>query len=69
MNKWIKCENYKELPVGEWLVRVNNDKYKHQIATVRENRPGQKIVIVGGYFYFDADDLIAYTDFEGCEYD
>lgn len=58
MSDWIKCSNYKELPVGCWLVRVENDRHPFQVAYVNKN----KIVVVGGAFHFDSKPLIEYKE-------
>ena len=69
MSKWIKCDDYKKLPIGEWLVKINKDRNPYHIACVTENSGGSKIVIVGSYFSWDRGDLIAYTAFEKYEDD
>lgn len=65
--KWIKCDAWKDLPVGTWLVRIAKEKSPYHIAEVILNEQKDKIVIVGGSFYFDMGELLAYTDFERYE--
>ncbi len=57
MSEWIKVDGYKDLPEGQWLVKVDEphfDLYYHT-AMVHPN-----ITMIGGLFGFDAHRVIAY---------
>ena len=58
MSEWIKVESYKDLPVGDWLVQVDDPVFDTLIlhtAAIRSN-----VGIIGGLFAFDQRDVIAY---------
>lgn len=66
--KWIACDDYKELPVGDWLVKIDKDRKPYNIAVVTEGTSdGHKMIIVGNNFSWDMGDLIAYSAFERYE--
>lgn len=66
--KWIACDDYKKLPVGEWLVKIDVIREPYHIAFVTEETgDGHKMVTVGGHFSFDMGNLIAYSAFERYE--
>lgn len=62
MSEWIDISDYKDLPQGEWLVKVRdlqNGEILHHVARVHPN-----ITNVGGMFYYDMmsiSTLLAYT--------
>lgn len=60
---WIPLTDWKALPAGEWLVKVESDHREYHVATVTLNNSGDKIIVAGGVFYFDIGKLIAYTSF------
>ena len=64
---WIECDDWKSLPVGTWLVKIDKERKPYHIADVFLNTHNDKIIIVGGCFYFDMGKLIAYTCFEKYE--
>jgi hypothetical protein len=55
--EWIRCNGYKNLPVGNWLVLVDDprEEKRVQACTARAN-----VTLVGGIFAFDAKPVIAY---------
>ena len=60
---WVSVDGYEELPKGNWLVMVEGKK----VPMVAENE--SKTCIVGGYFAWDREKVIAYTPLppaEGC---
>lgn len=63
-NSWIDVDSYDDIPIGEWLVALDSDCDVHHIATVIVNSSGQKLVIIGNYFHFDMNRVIAYRGFE-----
>ena len=65
--KWIECDNYEKLPIGEWLVKVEDDRHGYHVANVAKNSSDQKLIIVGNHFDFDMQDLIAYSEFDRFE--
>ena len=66
MQHWKPIDDWKDLPVGSWLVKVKKDDAKrdHMVADVFLNGMNQKLIIAGGMFYFDAGDIEAYSPFE-----
>lgn len=66
-NHWIPCTNWKDLPVGDWLVKVDKDRKPYHVANVFLNNAGDKMIIAGGRFYFDVGELIGYADFSRYE--
>ena len=65
--KWIELDDYKKLPVGDWLVRIDKDRKPYHVASVTKNKEGHKLIIVGSHFSFDMGALIAYTKFDRYE--
>ena len=61
---WKPCKKWKDLPVGQWLVKVANERKPYHVADVFENTQGDKLIIAGGCFYFDMGELIAFTPFQ-----
>jgi hypothetical protein len=61
--EWIKCTDWDDLPKGTWLVKVEDVNEPYHVAYVRNSKPGC-IVVVGGHFHFDMEDIIAYTTFD-----
>ncbi|WP_415912522.1 hypothetical protein [Neptuniibacter sp. QD37_11] len=59
---WVACTSFEELPLGTWLVKVDDEDAPYQVAYVREANKS-KVIIVGHYFHFDSADLIAYKAF------
>lgn len=57
---FIKCDDYKKLKPGTYLVRVDEKERDDDlhVATVSNN----KIVIVGGHFSWDRNPLVEYLD-------
>lgn len=57
--KWTDVNNYKELPIGHWLVELEPREYTdaptHHVAVVRKG-----CCIIGHYFGHDEDRVIAY---------
>lgn len=65
---WKKCDNWKDLPEGTWLTKMNSDYRPYNIAEVTtKTGDGHKMIIVGNHFHWDMGKLIAYTAFP--EYD
>lgn len=61
--RWIKCTNWDDLPDGEWLVKIENDRKPYHVAYAGGSHPS-RIIIVGNHFSFDMGNIIAYTGFE-----
>lgn len=62
---WIELDDYKKLPDGEWLVKIDDSRNEYHIASVSSKTgDGHKMVIVGSHFSFDRGKLIAYSAFE-----
>jgi len=55
MNDWIPETDYNKIPVGMWLVEIDDEAMPYQIAYVHEN-----ITIVGNHATWDCEPLIAY---------
>lgn len=67
--EWIKCDSWDDLPIGEWLVTVDTKRDdKYHIAQCTGAGTG-KLIIVGSYFSFDMDNIVAYTTFDKYEED
>ena len=64
---WKPLFEWEDLPVGTWLVKVKNDRQPYNVAEVRPDANGRKVVIVGNYFCWDMEDPVAYTRFEPYE--
>lgn len=60
---WIKCDVWSELPVGAWLVKLQDGDYYVAERLDSTNKP----VFVGGNFHFDMAEPVAYTTFEKYE--
>lgn len=60
MTMWIKVKSTKEIPVGKWLVFMEDEEYGY--CEVNKTKSG-KISIINGAFYFDKPNVIAYTEF------
>ena len=60
MEGWTKCNDWKSLPMGRWLVKVNDEIKPYQVAYAVEGAHGCKIVTVGSVLSFDSPPLIAY---------
>lgn len=52
---WKKVKNWKELPQGDWLVKLDNNSY--EVAHVNP-----RYAVIGGKFAFDARVVIAYRE-------
>lgn len=63
MQEWKELTNWKELPVGEWLVKIKDERRPYGIAKCFLNNQGHKIITIGAMFYFDAGEIEAYSDF------
>ena len=57
---WIKVESTESLPLGKWLVYMEDGEYGY--CEVHYTANG-KISIINGEFYFDKPNVIAYTNF------
>ena len=57
---WIKVKSTKEIPVGKWLVYMEDGEYGY--CEVNKTKSGTIAVINGG-FYFDRATVVAYTSF------
>ena len=64
---WKPLSDWKDLPVGTWLVKINKDRKPYNVAEVSLNTTGSKLIIVGNYFCWDMGDPVAYTSFEPYE--
>jgi hypothetical protein len=61
---WIKESDYKKLPNGVWLVKVDAKHKPYHVAYVSTNGNGHKFIVVGGHFLFDQKPLIAYKELD-----
>lgn len=57
---WIKVKSTEDLPLGMWLVYMEDGEYGY--CEVNKAARG-KISIINGAFYFDKPNVIAYTEF------
>ena len=60
---WIPLDDWKDLPIGTWLVKVKKDRKPYHVAHVNETSSGSKLLIVGNYFSWDMGEPIAYASF------
>lgn len=66
--EWIPCTDWKELPEGVWIVKIDKDRKPYHIADVFVNKDTKsRIIIVGGNFYFDMGKILAYSSFNTYE--
>ena len=61
--EWIKVRGWDDLPVGEWLVRVDSERSQYHVARVDDRGEG-RIVVVAGRFSWDMSPLLAYSEFK-----
>lgn len=61
--EWTPLTDWKDLPEGTWLVKVDKDRKPYNVADVSINESGTKLIIVGNYFSWDMGDPIAYSGF------
>ncbi len=61
---WIKCTEWEELPVGMWLVRIEDEHEPFQVAYVTGSAKGYKLVVVGGRFSWDMPPLLEYRSID-----
>ncbi|KKM77339.1 hypothetical protein LCGC14_1371070 [marine sediment metagenome] len=60
MSKWIEVDGYKNLPVGNWLVQLDEPHFHNVLAVVHVH---PNITVIGGYFGFDTEGkVIAYRE-------
>lgn len=57
MSEWISVENYKQVPEGNWIVRIENSKRCCDMEIMNSNK---NISIIGGAFAFDHGRVTAY---------
>lgn len=57
---WIKVKSTEDLPLGKWLVYMEDGEYGYCEV---HNAANGKISIINGAFYFDKPNVIAYTEF------
>lgn len=60
---WTPCSEWRDLPIGTWLVKIDDNKDPYHIAEVT-SPGGNKLIIAGGIFYRERKPVLAYTDFE-----
>ena len=53
--EWIEVESSKDLPVGTWLVELENERHPYEVAYVHPN-----ITTIGNCFEFDMNRVIRY---------
>lgn len=66
MTDWVKIKATKEIPVGKWLVYMEDGEYGY--CEVNKTRNGI-IAVINGRFYFDIASVVAYTSFNHYEGD
>ena len=66
-NEWIPCNDWKKLPEGIWLTKIDKDRSPYNVANVNKTSSGSLIVIVGNYFSWDMGNIIAYKGFDKYE--
>lgn len=64
---WIKCNDWKDLPDGEWLVKVDSECYEYHVARVTRGVHECRIVTVGNRFQCDMGNIKAYSSFDRYE--
>jgi len=57
MSEWIKVESIKEVPEGQWLVKVDGTTLGLNMHTASIHK---NLSMVGGLFHFDQPNVIAY---------
>lgn len=69
---WKVVQGYKELPLGQWIVILDNrdskntgswqdiDIFHYEIAHVSKDGQGNKFSIIGGLFGYDQKRVLAY---------
>jgi hypothetical protein len=65
--EWTKCEVWKDIPVGTWIVKIKKDRKPYHIATVTKNDSGEVMIIAGSCFHWDLGPLLAYSKFDPYE--
>ena len=67
-DSWQECSDWKDLPEGDWLVKIDNGRKPYHIANVTtKTAHGHKMIIVGNHFHFDMGNIIAYSPFDRYE--
>ena len=56
---WVVVSDWKDIPEGMWLVKLNKPKNQYHVAYVHPN-----VTVVGGMFHFDAGKPLAYAEFK-----
>lgn len=59
MSKWIKVSGTNDVPVGEWVVIMQDGK--KGFCEVNKTRNGT-IAVINDHFYFDLAPVIAYHE-------
>ena len=59
---WIPVNSYEDVPMGVWLVKLENDSGDLSPYQVLQRHP--KCSIIGHFFAFDEARVIAYSPFE-----
>lgn len=57
-DSWIKVDGSKNVPIGKWLVTV--DEYKRKGREVHVCERHENVTYIGGHFDFDMPEVIAY---------
>lgn len=55
---WIEVDGYKNVPVGDWLFKIQTKKDEIEYHTGHIHSNGY--CVIGGHFGFDRDKVIAY---------
>ena len=58
MDNWISVDSYKDVPIGRWLVQVEDHEYSDNNMHVMTSR--KNLTLIGNYFAFDMPRVIAY---------
>ena len=57
---WIKVKSIEDLPLGMWLVYMEDGEYGYCEV---HRAIGSNVAVINGAFYFDKPNVIAYTEF------
>ena len=60
IGEFIPETDWEQLPVGDYLVKLNSEESPNQVATIFLHGQKQKVVLVGYAFAFDCDTLAGY---------
>jgi hypothetical protein len=57
MSKWISVKGYKEVPIGNWLVKADCKSHGCNMSVIKRK---ENVTMIGDHFAFDHAPIIAY---------